>query len=105
EAERRIAARDPDDWPTVALALTLNLPVWSQDKDLISAGPRRLHHGRITRRPPRSRPHHMKAETPWIDEVRGEHRGRPSARYDSPGKSDQSARTLGTCPKSSRYVR
>lgn len=38
EAERRIAARDPDDWPTVALALTLNLPVWSQDKDLASAG-------------------------------------------------------------------
>jgi predicted nucleic acid-binding protein len=38
EAERRIAARDPDDWPTVALALTLHLPVWSQDKDLTSAG-------------------------------------------------------------------
>jgi len=31
EAEGRIAARDPDDWPTVALALTLGLPVWSQD--------------------------------------------------------------------------
>lgn len=38
EAERRIAARDPDDWPTVALALTLGLPVWSQDKDLTIAG-------------------------------------------------------------------
>lgn len=38
EAERRIAARDPDDWPTVALALALDLPVWSQDKDLASAG-------------------------------------------------------------------
>jgi predicted nucleic acid-binding protein len=35
EAEERIAARDPDDWPTVALALHLNLPIWSQDKDLI----------------------------------------------------------------------
>jgi hypothetical protein len=33
EAERRIAARDPDDWPTVALALALGLPVWSQDRD------------------------------------------------------------------------
>jgi predicted nucleic acid-binding protein len=33
EAERRIAGRDPDDWPTVALALTLDLPVWTQDKD------------------------------------------------------------------------
>jgi predicted nucleic acid-binding protein len=38
EAENRIAARDPDDWPTVALALTLDLPVWSQDKDLATAG-------------------------------------------------------------------
>jgi len=38
EAELRIAARDPDDWPTVALALTLGLPVWSQDKDLTTAG-------------------------------------------------------------------
>jgi predicted nucleic acid-binding protein len=38
EAEERIAARDPDDWPTVALALKLNLPVWSQDKDLAEAG-------------------------------------------------------------------
>ncbi len=38
EAERRIALRDPDDWPTVALALTLELPVWSQDKDLSDAG-------------------------------------------------------------------
>lgn len=36
EAERRIAARDPHDWPTVALAL--DLPVWSQDKDLTAAG-------------------------------------------------------------------
>jgi predicted nucleic acid-binding protein len=38
EAEQRIAARDPDDWPTVALALTLGVPVWSQDKDLTAAG-------------------------------------------------------------------
>ena len=38
QAEARIAARDPDDWPTVALALKLNLPVWSQDKDLTEAG-------------------------------------------------------------------
>jgi predicted nucleic acid-binding protein len=33
EAEQRIADRDPDDWPTVALALKLYLPVWTQDKD------------------------------------------------------------------------
>lgn len=38
QAEERIAARDPDDWPTVALALKLSLPVWSQDKDLADAG-------------------------------------------------------------------
>lgn len=38
DAEQRIAARDPDDWPTVALALTLGLPIWSQDKDLTDAG-------------------------------------------------------------------
>jgi predicted nucleic acid-binding protein len=38
EAEKRIAARDPDDWSTVALALKLGLPVWSQDKDLTDAG-------------------------------------------------------------------
>lgn len=31
EAERRIAERDPDDWPTIALAL--KLPIWTQDKD------------------------------------------------------------------------
>lgn len=38
QAHRRIAHRDPDDWPTVALALKLELPVWSQDKDLDDAG-------------------------------------------------------------------
>jgi predicted nucleic acid-binding protein len=38
QREQRIAARDPDDWPTVALALILGLPVWSQDKDLAATG-------------------------------------------------------------------
>jgi predicted nucleic acid-binding protein len=38
EAERRIAARDPDDWPTVALAIKLGLPVLTQDKDFADAG-------------------------------------------------------------------
>ena len=27
EAERRMAGRDPEDWPTVALALTRSLPI------------------------------------------------------------------------------
>lgn len=38
EAERRMAGRDPDDWPTVALALTCPLPIWSQDEDMEAAG-------------------------------------------------------------------
>lgn len=38
EAEQRTAVRDPADWSTVALALKLGLPVWSQDKDLTDAG-------------------------------------------------------------------
>ncbi len=33
EAERRIAERDPDDWPTIALPLKLQLPIGTQDKD------------------------------------------------------------------------
>jgi predicted nucleic acid-binding protein len=38
EAEQRMAGRDPEDWPTVALALARSLPIWSQDKDLEAAG-------------------------------------------------------------------
>ena len=38
QAQERVAARDPDHWPTVALALKLDLPVWSQDKDLADTG-------------------------------------------------------------------
>jgi predicted nucleic acid-binding protein len=38
EAESRIAARDPDDRPTLALALKLGVPIWSQDKDFTAAG-------------------------------------------------------------------
>lgn len=38
DAEQRMAQRDPDDWPTVALALARSLPIWSQDKDLDAAG-------------------------------------------------------------------
>lgn len=38
QAQQRISHRDPDDWPTVALALKLELPVWSQDKDMDDAG-------------------------------------------------------------------
>jgi predicted nucleic acid-binding protein len=38
EAESRIAARDLDDWPTVALSIKLSLPVLTQDKDFADAG-------------------------------------------------------------------
>lgn len=38
DAERLITDRDPDDWPTVALALATSLPIWSQDKDLAVTG-------------------------------------------------------------------
>jgi predicted nucleic acid-binding protein len=30
--------RDPDDWPSAALALARQLPIWSQDKDMEAAG-------------------------------------------------------------------
>lgn len=38
DAERLIGTRDPDDWPTVALALATSLPIWSQDKDFEATG-------------------------------------------------------------------
>jgi predicted nucleic acid-binding protein len=38
ETGRRMASRDPEDWPTVALALAQKLPIWSQDKDMGTAG-------------------------------------------------------------------
>ncbi len=38
EAEQRMAGRDPDDWPTVALALARGCPIWSQDKDMEDSG-------------------------------------------------------------------
>ena len=38
EASRRIGQRDPDDIPILALALTLNVPLWSNDKDFEKVG-------------------------------------------------------------------
>ena len=37
EARRRIP-RDPDDWHTVALALSLSADIWTQDKDFLGCG-------------------------------------------------------------------
>jgi predicted nucleic acid-binding protein len=38
EAKRRIAPRDPDDVPLLALALALRLPIWTSDRDFEGAG-------------------------------------------------------------------
>jgi predicted nucleic acid-binding protein len=38
EARKRIAHRDPDDVEILALAIHLNLPVWSNDNDFKDAG-------------------------------------------------------------------
>ena len=37
EAKQRIA-RDIDDWPIVALSLTLDCPIWTEDLDFFGAG-------------------------------------------------------------------
>jgi predicted nucleic acid-binding protein len=38
EAKKRIEQRDPDDVELLALALTFNVPVWSNDKDFEDTG-------------------------------------------------------------------
>jgi predicted nucleic acid-binding protein len=37
-ARERIARRDPDDWPVVAVALLLRLPIWTEDQDFFGGG-------------------------------------------------------------------
>ncbi len=37
-ARARIEARDPDDWPVVALALALDCPIWTEDADFFGTG-------------------------------------------------------------------
>lgn len=34
----RIAARDKNDWPILALALTLDCPIWTEDQDFFGTG-------------------------------------------------------------------
>ena len=38
DARLRIAHRDPDDWPIVATALALDLPIWTEDRDFFGCG-------------------------------------------------------------------
>ena len=37
-ARERIDRRDPDDWPVVAVALLLRLPIWTEDQDFFGSG-------------------------------------------------------------------
>lgn len=38
DAKNRIHERDINDWPIVALALTLNCAIWTEDKDFFGIG-------------------------------------------------------------------
>lgn len=37
-ARERIERRDPHDWPVVAVALLLDIPVWTEDQDFFGSG-------------------------------------------------------------------
>lgn len=38
QARARIEVRDPDDWPIIAVALLLELPIWTEDQDFFGTG-------------------------------------------------------------------
>ncbi len=38
QALQRIAARDADDWPVLACAMTFDCPVWTEDADFFGTG-------------------------------------------------------------------
>lgn len=37
-AKQRIEERDIDDWPLIALSMTLDCPIWTEDKDFFGTG-------------------------------------------------------------------
>ncbi len=37
-AKERVGQRDPDDWPIAAVALLLDLPIWTEDQDFFGSG-------------------------------------------------------------------
>jgi predicted nucleic acid-binding protein len=37
-ARERIQIRDPEDWPIIAVALLLDLPIWTEDQDFFGGG-------------------------------------------------------------------
>ena len=43
EARKRLAARDPEDWPILADALALDCPIWTEDTDFFGCGDIREH--------------------------------------------------------------
>lgn len=38
EARERLGQRDPEDWPTLALALAIGCPIWTEDTDFFGCG-------------------------------------------------------------------
>ena len=38
EAKQRISERDIDDWPLIALAMSLDCPIWTEDRDFFGTG-------------------------------------------------------------------
>ncbi|MGJ5814550.1 PIN domain-containing protein [Paludibaculum fermentans] len=38
EARKRLASRDPDDWPILAAALALGCPIWTEETDFFGCG-------------------------------------------------------------------
>jgi predicted nucleic acid-binding protein len=38
DARKRLASRDPDDWPILAAALVLGCPIWTEDTDFFGCG-------------------------------------------------------------------
>jgi predicted nucleic acid-binding protein len=38
EARRRLRRRDESDWPYLALALTVDCPIWTEDQDFFGCG-------------------------------------------------------------------
>jgi len=37
-ARERVGSRDPEDWPVVAVALLLDLPIWTEDQAVFGSG-------------------------------------------------------------------
>lgn len=38
DSRKRLASRDPDDWPILAAALAHGCPIWTEDSDFFGCG-------------------------------------------------------------------